>query len=871
MATLPLPFRLITLLLITATFTVSAEENFADTLDEAFIEFRFLRTGDSFYRVMMDYDETPYLNIEEILSKWLEMEVECQVERLYCQGIMIHNGKGFWVDGQQMLFGHSNSNSPSDQPLPENSLLVKEDQLWLRWDVWDEWFPMSIAWSLEQYTISFQPHFPLKKERKKIREKARLAQWQKQRNLERLAKIPPIQPTEPYRSEMRYNIAAVRSSDDTSSINMNYDVGTDIWQGHFEFSGNASDENNRFNPINYWRFQQIDRPYFYLLEIGDTRFDSTLLAPGLGITNGVRLDKSERVKGSGSFEFNSRTEPNTEIELTINGFIQETLYSDDNGDFSISRRLVASGDRISLKFYFEDGTEDERIIIIASDNSMIVKKNQWDAAMIMGDTVLGPYAHLESRYGVWDDYSMGMHLYQIPHTNTLNDTQDQKLIPSIDMGWRPIPGLAFLVELAQEKESLNYSFRSDIGMWRNHHIQLESQSISDKSVFLTSTLFTYDIPSYHRLQYSLRFAPWSILTRFTQSSNSQIVSLDIDRRFSRRFNMNANLESIESDDTDTVLNGILSGTYTPSDKTIYEFSRNQGEDTGSWSFRFRYTGKTKNPWSKKASDFPWRANLVGSILDDDENNFALNVTWHNNRYLSSSFQVDKNNILLSLIWRDAYSVGKEEGQWKWKRHNWNHYATGTVEGYVMTPALPDSSPEPLGGVELRAAGQKAVTDETGFYRLSGMPVNSRVLIKVNKNTLDASMVPLNEDVVAVFRPSTQVKYDPEITWTAGLDGLILTNNSIPAGATVEVYREGETASVSTAPLEDDGFFLVEGLTPNRYTIRIIGVDNPPPTKVVEIPPGTDWLGGVEIEWMTNSTQSEDKLQENEEDNEVETE
>lgn len=843
--------HLFLLILLIFSFTVSAEENFADTVDEAFVEFRFQKTGDSFFRVMMDYDEVPYLNVEDILSNWMEMQAECQIERMYCQGVMIHNGKGFWLDGQQMLFGHSDSNS--DQSLPQNSLVLKDNQLWLRYDVWDKWLPTTTVWSLQRYALNMQPHFALKDDRKKLREKARLRQWQKQRKLERLAKIPPIFPTEPYRAEMRYSINATHTSDGSDTLDLNYDTGADLWKGHLEFSGNAANETERNDLISYWRYQQVGRPYYHLLEIGNTRFDSTLLAPAVDVTNGLRLDKNERVKGSGSFELRSRTDPNTEIDLIINGFLQDTFFSDDNGDFSIARRLVSSGDRITLRFYFEDGTEDERTIIIAPDNSLIVKKHQWDGALLMGDTPEGPFAHIETRYGIWDNYGVGVHLYQIPFLDSLTDEETNTLLPSIDMGWRPIPDLAMLLELSQDQNQLSYSFRSDIGIWKNQQIQFESQSIDESSQFFKSGIFLYEFPTFHRLQHAVRFAPWNILSRYTYAPDQQILEFNLDRRLSRRLNMGANFQALQPEMGDTELSAVIVGAFNKSEQSSFELSRTQSELNGAWNFRFRYTGKTENPWSKSESNFPWRANLSATILDDGDNSYSLGINWRNNRYITSTLQIDQSTVNLSVIWRDAYSVGRDKEHWQWQRHDWNHYSTGTLEGYILSPEAPGAPAAPIPGVQIRASGQQATTDDRGFYQISGLPVNERVIVKVNKNSLDASMVPVKEDIVATFRPSTLVRLNPEITWTAGLDGVLFSDKPIPTGTTVEVYREDENSAVSSAPVEDDGFFLVEGLTPSRYTIRVIGVDNPPPTKTIEIPPGTDWLGGIEIDWRSKLT------------------
>ena len=82
----------------------------------------------------------------------------------------------------------------------------------------------------------------------------------------------------------------------------------------------------------------------------------------------------------------------------------------------------------------------------------------------------------------------------------------------------------------------------------------------------------------------------------------------------------------------------------------------------------------------------------------------------------------------------------------------------------------------------------------------------------------------------------------------GLDGFISSNRKIPAGLIVEAVRVNDKKVISKSQVIRDGAFILEGLSVGKYELRITGVQNPPPTKQVEIDEGLEWLSGVMIEW-----------------------
>jgi len=493
-----------------------SDQDFADTIEESFVAFRFNKTGDNFYRVMMTMDEIPYVNIAEVLERWMEMRVSCDVERRYCQGEMLHNKKIFWLDGEQLLYGNlvSDGAQVETKSLPKTALIEKENILWLRYDLWQEWLPVNIVWSVQSYKLNMQTIFPLKEQRKEIRERARLKQLQRQAQLKALEQTPAIETEKPYAGEMRYSILATQQENGERYLESIYEFGGDVAGGHLVLSGTANSRSGQTDLINFGRYQRIGQEHFHLLELGDTRFDRTLLAPSVEVNRGIRIDRSEQAFEGGSFELQSRTAPNAEIEFIINGFLQETLFADSDGNFEITQRLVSAGDRITLRFYFDDGSQSEQLIEIADDSNMIIKAGSWDGRFVAGETNAGDFVHAVARYGLVEDLSFAGHLYYIPIPSTpAADDQiqdpDYETVFSFDVGWRPFHGLAVLWEGSRQNESFNYSLRGTVSKWQNQTLLFESQKIEAQSLFNTGSIFTYTSLQSHSFEHILSLAPVS--------------------------------------------------------------------------------------------------------------------------------------------------------------------------------------------------------------------------------------------------------------------------------------------------------------------------------------------------------------------------
>ncbi|OUS04024.1 hypothetical protein A9Q81_06300 [Gammaproteobacteria bacterium 42_54_T18] len=844
-------YPLLLFILLPTFFTIDhalANENERGlSIEESFLEFRYKKKGDSFYRVMMDTNEKPYLNIIELFDTWFDIPIECDAARLICQATMQPSGKIYWIDGQQKQFGSSDKKEPT--PIPPNTFILKENDFWLRYDLWGEWIPLNLTWSLERYSLNIQPYFLSKEDKKNIREKSRLSQMNKKSKRDKLNKLIAIAPSDPFRSEFRYSLSGTKRQDNQYDADLNYDMGLDFWDGYFQLSGNITQEIESNDYINFWRFQKINQENYHLFELGHTRFESTLLATAIDVTNGIRLEKNESGQSSGVFELRSRTNPNAEIDVIINGFLDEVVIADAEGNFEIGRKFVSGGDRVTLKYYFNDGSEDKKTIVIAPDKSLILKKNKWDINLLIGKTEIGDFKYIEGRYGLLENFSIGNHFYRIPIEK---DKENESLI-TVDVAWRPFHNISLQLELSNGEEEIDHSLRVDIHSLNNQTMQFESLNIDPTSIFFKSSLFSYEFTQYNRLSYIVRWAPWSFTTRATQTKNADMLDLTINRRITRDLNLGVDLHYEDTQDNEkTDLSSITNLDYQWNESNSLEVTRSQKDTSSGWILRYRHVGKSMNPWSEKEYAYPWRFSFNARILDGGENNYSLSLNWNNNRYLTTSLKLENHSFSAGITLRDGASINynHEKSKWHYQRQEWNNFSSGTLEGFIKTPPTKDEAGKTLEGITIRAAGKKAVTDKNGYYRLSGVPPYDRISVKVDENSLDASFGTVKDVDIVQFRPGTRIRLNPKLTWTAGLDGLLYTDKIIPPGISLEVKRTSDQTIMATVPIESDGFFLVEGLTPNHYSLRVIGIENPPKIKTIEIPPGTDWVSEIHIDWRS---------------------
>ncbi len=797
-------------------------------LYEAFISLRISGArGSSFYRIMVDEEETPYLDVSDILNNWLDITTECQNVRQYCQGILQPGSKLVWIDAQARQMGKVGGDVIT---LPVGVIKIYEDKLWLRYDIWPAWLPISSNWTLQTYALSLLPAFPLRGELKGIRDKARSMQMAMQEKGQQFTTLAVKTPQEPLRFEARYRINANYSADAGKNIALNYDVNTDILEGSFLLSGFAKDKSDPLVGFNYWQYRQVARSAYHLLEVGQSNFTSYGLLPSFSSEQAVYIEKNALSPSAGPFEWFGLTRPGSEVDVYRNGFLVKTVAVDASGEFKIDQMQVSSGDRIVIRYYFPDGSESQELIRIAPD-STLMKQGEFDTSVYIGNINDALFAYGKLRYGVSPKLSVGLHVMSLPVEE--QQEEQQVLGNMLDVSWRVFPGLHTSLELLTGANALDLRLHSIYTGFMNQTWQLEFERYAKNSILRSVKNLNHNDYERFKIRHSMRFNRWNWQLLFDYKNAEQLLGFDIDYRLNRKVSIFTDTIYTHLPAGNNSVESALGANYSISSESRlevkYAFS---SVNDDSLFLNYRASAKRFKNVSYGLTATLWR----------DKYSASTYLNWYATKKLILALRFSQTQAMIELTWSDV--LASHPGP-----RNYEDFGGGTLYGNVIQPpSAGETKSIPLVGVTVNAGTKKTVTDEMGSYQVSGIPPYQRTYISIGENSLDASMATSDSVYPVQFRPGTRMQYNPLLIWTAGVDGVIYRDSPIPSHAILTLKKHGSQKSFEPIKIEEDGFFLIEGLTPGTYELSLTNVDDPPSNLIFELPSQMDWLSGLEWNW-----------------------
>ncbi len=819
---------LLLLTLLPSHFAIaSSDKKNSVTLDEAFVEIRVTKIrGSSFYRVLVDEKERPYLNVNDVFQNWFDMKVDCEIDRQFCQAVMQPSGTVFWLDLKQMQFGGSLNKG---QHFSSKLAVVEEGKIWLRYDLWEDWLPMTAIWDLSRYTLAFQPHFPLLSDLKHSREMNRIHQNENKRQNQINSSLEQRIAGNKGRTESRYSVQSEYGSEGDSAIQADFDLVSDLNDGTLLLGASATD--NRIDEpeqeFNFWQYRKLRQANYHLLNIGQTNSNSTILLPNLSMENAIQLDRLERISSPGTFEFQDRTQPDTEIDVYRNGFLQTTIVSDKSGLYRIEKQLVAGGDRIVLKYYFTDGSEDSEVITIASDNALLLESGQWDGQLLTGELPEGWFTQVGMRYGIAEKFTLGTHVVS---THKENDTRTGILM---DMVWRPRSWLNLMTESLFDKSGSDYGFQANMTGIDNNLFQIESRIMSQQSMTLnlpvTERSFKETI-----LRHQFRSTRWSIQDKVTYTGSRTDLDVIIDHAVNRTLSLQISAQQPLQGGAEK--NTQFRALFAVTNNSRLEVSNVWGADSlGTTNAEYTLQG---------GDDLPVDANIrISRSSTDNSIDTSASISWRILPGLKLDLFRSPEQYGLSISWSNI--IASNPGP-----DRWDVFAKGTLSGQIMQPSVASGQKAtPLAGAVIRADSIVTTSDNEGEFVITGLPTHKRIAVSVDRNSIDATLAPKENTRVMYFRPASHISYQPELIWTSGLDGVLLRDGIIPVDAMILVSETESGTYVTQVPPEQDGFFIIEGLTPGRYTLSLAGVELPPQSLQIELLDGMDWLPGLEWKWQ----------------------
>lgn len=824
---------------------------------ESFIAFQVRKTqGDTFFRVMMNIDETPYLNVDIVMKKWMEMKGKCQLEQLLCQYVLHFNNERFILDGQKKLL--SRSTSTMSFQIPENGMIIVEDQIWLRYDLWKDWVPVSITWSLSRYLLKFLLSYPSLKALAGQRQNQREKYQKFRKDKAELESIPAVYPKEKFRNELRYKVRAAQEVDNiqqdairTQDIELTYEYNADILKGTLRVSGNVSQIQQEVatESLNFstWKYTRYGQKYFHLFEMGDIKLDRQLLMPSLLVNTGVHIQRLEQRKGAGNISLRGFAPIGTEVDLYHNGLLigstvvtQEALQvgidvlsmfegEQKIGIYQFEDIVVEGGGLMSLQLFYNDGSYKEEIIRIASDNSLILAPREFDYQVYYGkaekDTVL--YANF--RYGVISNVSAGLHAYSVEQDPSVEGMESNQSFFSFDLALRPFYGISLLSEFMSSGTGGGQALLSYISYFFPHSIEFELRLLDE-----TSPVYEYfsgdeKSPEYKRIRHSVGLGRWFWMAEYMENLSKQQLDLNIRYRVSSRISSFYEPQFEKSLELPAQSTHIIGAEMT-SEHHAARLAQIISDTSSDTTFRYQFQGKKVYNW-----DFSF------SLSRSQEGNasFTTMLVWKPREEFSARLSASEGERTAQATWTDI--ITQKNGP-----KSSNDFGTGTLTGVVMIPARGDQVAYPLGGVTVTAGSKKGVTDSKGRYIITGIPPYQRISVGIDPASLDVGLTPLKSFEILQFRPSTHIRYSPQLTWSTGLDGMV--EREIPSDRDVFIYVVDQRGNVfKKVKLESDGFFIIEGLVPGVYQLEVRGLDDPLPPASVVIEEGMDWVPAIQFE------------------------
>lgn len=191
-------------------------------------------------------------------------------------------------------------------------------------------------------------------------------------------------------------------------------------------------------------------------------------------------------------------------------------------------------------------------------------------------------------------------------------------------------------------------------------------------------------------------------------------------------------------------------------------------------------------------------------------------------------------------------------------------ASGTVAAQVFIDdnlnGRRDSGEDPVEGVSFRINGNSLHperTDEQGIVLLNRLPPKDYVDIGLDAGTLeDAQLQPAVVGVRVLPRPGKVLKVDVPVVLTGEIDGtvyLVAEGESRGIGNAIVELVDAQGKVAATARSASDGFYVLSGVRPNQYRVRI----SPEQTgqlgllaageASVAMPRDPDFISGIDLE------------------------
>ena len=768
-------------MLVALSFPLFANEPSQLSLYPAHIEVRLGNVGDSFYRVMMDDEEEPYLPIESSIAYLLEMHGDCVQQRceIHLPQDMARETPAFIID-----LAHSvcyRSNSPQ-QPI---QVLNYEHEWLIHWRSLNDCLPVKARWYIEDYQLIIDKGYKSPSELEEEIQKLKRDSREKAKQLEKLARQPAVRPLSTLGFSTRLSATASYESDNKEGGYLLSDslMSTENWIGQLSIDSREE------QPVAYYNFTLAPANNSNQVELGHVLLDGGLYSNPVILENGFHYTNHETTPKFGDLQLERTTQPNINIDVLVNGIYQSSYRSDDFGRFVIEEENIAPGDTLTFRYYLAKGVWQQEEVVIAGLDGGFLPKGKWGVDAIVDFEGAKVGAGI-IEYGI-DDYLTFGATALIEEHDTLLAFQTRYL-PShwlaMQVGW--IPELQrFPVEL-------------DMQFGRAQSLSLELNK---------SANFTRNSDLYDALKYSYSGAYYNAYLDLRHEDGGYKISPQVSMKVAR--NLFLRFESNYTHDKKENVDDFL--------HTI-ELAKNGFSDT-SW--------RVKGAWDKSGSLEQTEASLRnictdcwlnhGQYFEEVMSNLSAS---YNNTDLELSATVEarvNSNFKIKLFGNHEHYGVELTTEAAARSHfdeniaellDWSKYSFAKLVGTVV-----DQQGNAIPNVSLRVLDQFAMSDENGEFVFHQVPAHDNLSIYVDESALDLNLTTQHNPILVNTRQAGITQISVVLIASFGVDGVI--EGQLESNSYLHFKHIANDMEFSSK-IEEDGFYMVEGLTSGLYLITL---------------------------------------------------
>ncbi len=794
----------------------------------------------TFYPITINSKNQPFLNIKKIVTKWLEMHVKCKNKGAECYFKTPNQRNISYINFYQHYCVKDNKKSL----LSPNMLIKHKGQWWLRYDALSNCIPVKAQFDLERYAIYLSTHYKLASTLAANR-RIELQTEQRQEN-ERAEekKLPIMEPKKKFNIQGRYRLNWNKVGQDDQRAVGELATNIDIFKGSLFASGsiNADTKHLEHSPI-YWNYTLQKPGYFHQLQIGNTFYNGSILLPIFTLKNAVNFELLEHIDVSKGFVYQSHTMPNTEIDVRRNGALVKILTTKKDGGFIINLPNVLPGDIITIRYYFQNGNQTTKTIEVSPDDAGLLKRHQWDTNFQVGQldqsTQLSKnevLSHLNVRYGINKNMTVGIQAMRFPTNNGV-------YAGGIDIDIQPLNYVNIFTETLTYKNDTDFASQANFTGVPNHKVQFQVQDVHDDSplALMTKPIIYSTLPFTNLLPDAIRFfsakdsvnlKSWQLTGEYKATNTGHLAGMEAIGAINRIVSLVLTGGiAAPKDSSDSWFSQTTAAFYINT-KNLISISRNWIKNNSRTFLNYRYQSLASTGW-----------NITIGLEQPDNGKFMFNANfnWNITKNVSAALFADEHSAYFQLAFQGIVAMQPGPSEY-------DQFDTGTVAGTLLAPPMhKGDKPAPVTDAIIQVGSLQTHTDKNGKYLITGITTDTPVKFTIAAKSLDASLIADKKIVMMRFRHGTFIKYNPKLDWTSGLDGIVMHRGGIPPKTNIEIFRHKGDKPIETAPVEDNGFFILDKLKPGHYFIKVLQAKHEKPI-LVTIKEHARWTANVKVKW-----------------------